>query len=474
MKFHVFHGLKKYSPATLTLTLRTSATNSICPQPLYLLTWSPSIESSGATQAIIEGSIYYAVKWEDTSGSVDIQYDLANRPCRAAPSALEYAVRLNPFPDEARLLFTPNSDATGGSLSAMAPGAYALPKTVKINTQSIPPSKTLGGMDPIRTTSTREGDTGSGLFIFFDPAITYGESSGGCGSVLTFDSSTGRYGETYEYPLNSGCLWRNWYRDGTGAHPYPSEAVITYGDESLSDYFTEDIDYEDHCATGTIRFGGQPVWSGTACYHVEDGCYEQGVELLSSDPCDDVCSGCVDGNCDALEGDSLGSLAFRIPLGAPRDLHISGFLWFSSDGPVSITPSTFNLLARPDATITDTTVDDVRTITCFDHRGRTAKLESIEHGVRITMYQTSDGSLEHTWEITNEYGSPYYVNFHKISRLDNAMCNATYTFQNGERWEYFDNMAQYSEAVFRDDKLNDPENSVLSWPFHLMQISPDR
>ncbi len=73
------------SPASLTLTLRTTATNSVCAQPMYLLTWSPGIEASGTAEATLDGSLCYAVEWEGESVSVGIGYDFSNRPCKAAP-----------------------------------------------------------------------------------------------------------------------------------------------------------------------------------------------------------------------------------------------------------------------------------------------------------------------------------------------------------------------------------------------------
>ncbi len=460
------------SPANLTLKLRTTSTQSICPQPLYLLTWSPAIEASGAAQATISGSICYAVEWEDEGGSVGISYDLSNRPCKAEPSELELAPRLNPFPGEPRLVFTPNGNTggagpVGGSLSAKAPGAFAIPRAIQMGETASSSSRLSGGISLMSTDSTSGGGDG-GVFIFFDPAITYGDGhSGGCGSVLHFDSETGIYSETYDYPLDSKCLWRNWHRDATGAYSCTCEAKITYGDESLRGYFAEDIEYNipGVHATGTIRFGGNPIWQGEATHHVADDCSASGVELLSSDECDPCFSGCADGNCDGLEGDALGSLAFRISLGMPRDGQISGFLWFKTTEPLSITPATLNLLARDDAAITDTTVGGVRTVVCSDTRGRTAVIEPIANGVRVTLRKTADNSLEHIWEIINVDGDPNEIQLRKISRLDNDMRDVTYEYRGdgvpSPSWTRVDNISQSSEQIIRTDGLNDPESGIL-------------
>ena len=93
------------------------------------------------------------------------------------------------------------------------------------------------------------------------------------------------------------------------------EPQISYGDSALEDYLTRGFERDGPRATGTIYLGDKPVWSGEATHHVDDECHDP-----FSDGCDGCSSGCADGNCDDLEGDDLGSLAFRIPLGMPRDV----------------------------------------------------------------------------------------------------------------------------------------------------------
>ena len=97
-------------------------------------------------------------------------------------------------------------------------------------------------------------------------------------------------------------------------------------------------------------------------------------------------------------------------------------------------------------------------MTCSDVRGRTAVIDDIPGGVRITVRKTADNSLEHTWEIVNVDDDPEEIQLTKISRLDNEMSKATYAYADGE-WTRSDNIAQSSEQVIVDDHLNAPENA---------------
>ena len=167
---------------------------------------------------------------------------------------------------------------------------------------------------PMKAAAAGEGG-GACLLLFFDPFMTYGDGHcGGCGSTLVFDTATGTYVASYDYPHDSRCLRDNWRRDSSGAYPCTCQAEIFYGDDSLADYFTEDITPDNPRAIGTILFGGIPVWSGEATHHVDDECHDP-----FSDGCDGCSSGCSDANCDVLEGHDWGWLAFGIPLGIPRE-----------------------------------------------------------------------------------------------------------------------------------------------------------
>ncbi|MGI6494683.1 MAG: RHS repeat-associated core domain-containing protein [Kiritimatiellia bacterium] len=437
----------------LTLALRATSTNSTCPQPLYLLAWAPGVLVDGAGAAAeINGARCQAVEWTGGGTSVGVRYDFSNRPCRAAPSEMEQAALLDPFPGEARLVFTPDGGFTGGSLAAKAPGIYDVPGCT---IAPAPPPARRGARG-----AGGRGDPGEGpveRLLFFEPRIAYGDGRhGGCGTTLFFDAATGDYEPASDYPLDSRCLREGWRQDATGGHPCDCRAEIGYGDPALAAYFDETVEDDGLRATGTIFFDGRPVWSGEAIHRVGERCHDPFY-----DECGDCASGCADGDCDGLEGDGLGSLAFRIPLGIPRDGQVSGFLWFRATEPLLVAPSTFNLLARDDAAVAESAAGGTRTIACSDARGRTVVVEPIAHGVRITVRKTAGDELEHVWEIANVGGSPRQVAFKKISRRDNVMRDVVYSYRGDGEWACFDNISQLSEQVLRTDTLDDGPHGVL-------------
>ena len=139
---------------------------------------------------------------------------------------------------------------------------------------------------------------------------------------------------------------------------------------------------------------GVAVWSGSAEHTYDDtGCGGYSEEYLG-DGCDSCDEDCANGNCDSLEEPSLGSLKFRIPLGAPGKGQVAGFVWFSSDGPVSISKSTFQLLEHPNADVSDYNSSGTRRIVCYDTRGRDLRIENSANGVHITIYETAAQTLE--------------------------------------------------------------------------------
>ncbi|NLE42338.1 MAG: hypothetical protein GX615_10970, partial [Lentisphaerae bacterium] len=362
--------LSTNSPTHVTLVLRAVRDEVYSDGPLYLLKWSPLIAVSGAVCGVGDGAACFAIIRETEDSGIHLSFDFTGRPCFADLSDSEIAARLNPFPQEPNLVFTPDAvGSPGGTLSAKAPGDYEMPPLLIPEPDENPPPNPMAPME-----AGGGGWKPGHWLLFIDPRMTYGDGHcGGCGGALLFDTGTARYSQAYAYPLDSRCLRDNWNRDETGAYSCSCMAEITYGEESLKDWFNEEIRYDASNAahaTGKIYLAGKLVWEGDATHHVADDCHGRGAELLSSDGCDACSSGCADGNCDDLEGDGLSSLRFRIPLGMPRDSQISGFLWLLADEPLSITPATFDLLARDDAAITDTTAGGIRTVVCSDVRGR--------------------------------------------------------------------------------------------------------
>ena len=424
-------------PATLTVRLRRTAAATACRSPLYLLAYSPAVEVEDAQRITTSNAVWtVATIKEETSLAVSI--DRSERPCRAALYPQEASAELSTDGGKLRL-------QGDGTLLVDAPGVYPLPK---IDLPALV-QPVLRGSPPLPVSATN-----SSYLAFLNPRVSYGGGHHSDGSGLDYDPESGTYSETYEYPLDSGCLWRSWHSDSSGGYECDCKPEVSVGFD-IDGYpdIATNLTVNGETATGTVSIGGESVWSGTATHDVSTAGGMEEKELLSDDGCDN-CGGCEDGNCDALEGGELGSLKFRIPLGVPRKGQVSGFAWFLTDEPLSIGVDTLQVLKRGDAQVTDTTSGGVRTIACSDNRGRTLTVQSITDGIEVAITETASGKLEHTWRILNVDGSPSRIRLWKISRLDNTMSDDTYVYENGG-WTKFDNVSQTSEELVSSGDINE-------------------
>ena len=448
------------SPANLTLRLRQTATTMACRSPLYLLAYSPSVEIEDA-QRITTSNATWLVATMKEEMAINVSIDRAERPCKAALYPGESDAELASEND--KLVF-----GADGTMLVNAPGVYRLP-----NIDLAAYSQPVLRAGRLLAIAPPPGDTNECYLAFFNPSVTYGGGHYYSGVGLGYDPETATYSETYEYPIDSRCLWREWHSDSSGGYVCDCEPELSVGFD-IDDYtdITTNLTVSGETATGSISIGGTQVWSDTAMHDTSTGGVSTEPELLSNDGCDD-CGSCEDGNCDGLEGGGLGSLKFRIPLGVPRKGQVSGFAWFMTKEPISIGIDTLQLASRGDASVTDTTSGGTRTIICSDNRGRTLTIQSIQDGVRVVITSSESNDLEHTWELTNVNGSPSQIRLHKISRLDNTMSDDTYTCANGD-WTKFDNVSQTAEELIVSGDINvdgvkreerivrDASNAVLS------------
>ena len=425
------------SPASLTLRLRSTANTMACRSPLYLLAYSPNVELADALQITTSNATWLVSEIKEET-SIAVSIDRAERPCKAALHPGEANAEL--ASENGKIVFE-----GGGTILVNAPGVYRLPNIdLAEYSQSV-----LRARRPM-SARPPSGDTNECYLAFLNPSVSYGGGHHADVSGMGYDSYSGTYYETCEYPFDSGCLWRAYHSDSSGGYVCSCLPELTVGFD-IEDYpdITTNLTVSGETATGSISIGGTQVWSDTATHDTSTG---GETELLSDDGCDD-CSGCEGGNCDNLEGDEMGSLKFRIPLGIPRKGQVSGFAWFRTDTPLAIGIDTLQVTARGDATVVDSTSGSARTIACSDNRGRTLAVQSIESGIEITITGTASGLLEHTWRIVNVGGSTSNIRLTKISRLNNTMSDRTYTLANGN-WTRFDNISQTSEELVKSEDLN--------------------
>ena len=425
-------------PYELTLRLRATGAHSVCsPEALHFIAYAPEFHVEGGDEITGQSGAKFHVFLDGTDSQIDLVLDHSLRPCRAAMGADECDMEALSYLSGVDGDFTFSGDAYGGSVIARRPGVCPLPDIGVGDGQSV----------PLRSPRLmRRGGGGGGTIVVLDPSASWCCSGHGCyEDGVGYDWGGYGYYEEDDYPLDSKCLREGWYHDwGGGWIDGDCELRASSGAGDGGGYVTT--------SGGSVYVDGVEVWSGSP-EHVYD--VQCGGSGGGDGGCESCASDCADGNCDALEGSSLGSLKFRIPLGAPVTKQVSGFVWFATEEPVFIGRDTFRLLGHPSATISDTTASGVRRIVCSDRRGRDLRIEDIANGVQITIYDTAAQTLEHTWQVFNVNGSPSQVRLRKISRLNNTMSDETYTYSHSDgSWTRFDNIAGIGTQLTVDNYLD--------------------
>ena len=412
---------------TLVLRLRATSESVVsAPQSLYLLSYAPEIvpSSTSATTVDLASGGHVIVALDGSRDAIGIRVDRSRRPCRAPPCEEETDLSaLSGLQEVQDGLFVYYGDAFSGDFAAVRPGVLELPSPA--------PASPL----PAATRAARRASTpGTGtLLAFLSPRVWYeGRSECATQEWVEYDWEGGGYEAEDPYPLDTPCLRRSFRAGAAGSQvchcEYGVDAGI--GDDTTGLVETSGT-LEDDKFTGRVIVGGTVVWTGVAWHSCDVGndCESVSAQFDENGACCD--DGCENGNCDALEGPSLGSLRFRIPLGAPRKGQVSGFLWFRAGGPVSVSPSVFSLLARPDSATSDSWSGATRHVVCSDGRGRSLEISPVSGGVLVTVRTTATGALEHTWLVENPGGDPSRVRLLRTSRLGNTMEDSTFAFADG-------------------------------------------
>ena len=416
-------------PNTLTLRLRATGGSTVhSPTPLNLVAYLPEFRIEGGSEITGQSGAKFVLFTEGSDSRISLVIDHSLRPCSATPGSDEGDMTEFEGMSTANGDFSFSGDATGGTITANRPGIYTLPDF----------SLGVSASAPLRS-PPRRGGGGASTIVVLDPSVGWTCYGHGCGyDGLGYDWYGDSYYEEDYYPLDTKCLRKKWYRDwGGGWYHDNCDFWVSSGLGDDSSWVTTTTDGN----TGKVYVDGVEVWSGSAEHTYDDtGCGGGYHEEYLGDGCGGCDEDCANGNCDSLEGPDLGSLKFRIPLGAPVKGQVAGFVWFSTDGPIAISKSTFQLLAHPEADVSDYSSSGTRRVVCYDSRGRDLRIENISNGARVTIYETAAQTLEHIWEIVNVNGSSSQVRLRKISRLNNVMSDETYTYADGD-WARFDNIA---------------------------------
>lgn len=428
--------LSTNNPSTVTLRLRATAPQVKCAQSLYLLAYMPTIDLEGGCK-VGEHVVYL----NGSESQITLKVDRSLRPHKG--TLTEDERDLTELQLEAPELAY-EGDANGGTLAVYRPGIYPLPYL------GVP--------------------SNGGSLIVLSPSVGWScASHGHCLSGVYYDWFYDEYAEDDEYPFDSKCLRKMKYRE-YGGGVYADDCHFTCSTGMGDDQWPVTTTIDGN--TGTICVNGEEVWSGSAEHVIEGGggSNDDGAMPGEEDDCACECD-CANGNCDALEGASLGSLRFRIPLGSPEQGVIAGFVYLKTDAPLAITCDAFSVATHPDANVSDYQENGWRIVVCNDNRGRQIVLENIVNGVRFTVLDAAQRTLEHTWEVTNVNGDTATVRLRKISRLNNVMSDETFCYNEGD-WTRFDNISQlgeelttdYLEGYFKREvrTLRDTEDTILS------------
>ncbi|MBR6586243.1 MAG: hypothetical protein IKK82_02370, partial [Kiritimatiellae bacterium] len=431
-------------PAAITLRLRSKGAAVLqMPEPLFFIAYAPVFKIEGGEAIEGKSGKRFSLFKGGVGSSISLTVDHSLRPCNAPLGDDEKDVASLYAISEMNEEFEFSGDDSGGKITPKRPGTCDLPDF------------TVGGLPTQQTFNARAKGSRSGgsetTIIVIDPSSGWRCEGHGYGyDGMGYDWADDYYYEEDSYPLDSSCLRRSWSRgyEGGWNHEY-CEVWVSSGMGGDYGYVTSSVEGE----TGKLFVDGIEVWSSTPehTYGGDEGSFGGSSEYELEDGCNSCETDCANGNCDSLEGSSLGSLKFRIPLGSPVKGQVSGFVWIAADEPIHIYKEMFNVISHPDASIEETDAGGVRRIVSHDSRGRDVRIEDTSSGVRIAIYETLSQKLEHTWEILNVDGNSEQVRLRKISRLDNVMSDETYTYRFGD-WVKFDNIAQIeTELNISDD-----------------------
>ncbi len=441
-----------------SVTFRLRATGHVphCPVPVHLLAWVPQVEIGGGKNVTLEDGTRAFVFTKGAASEIPLGFNRSLRPCHAALTADEQDLSgLGEIVVDAEACgFRYAGDANGGSILADGPGVYDFP---------------VFAWTGSAVARRRSGGGGTSRIIILEPGIGWHGAHVGyastCGDMLVWEE--GQYERVSTYPLDGSCLRKGWFRSAGGGWICTCEGKVSsgLGDDGEYPWLETACTTEGGTASGWVKIDGETVWTGTSEHAWEGGwsCHDE-VLQNSDGACEPCGADCTDGNCDSQEGVTVKSLKFRIPLGAPREGQISGFVYFTTETPIWITPAAFQWLVRDDAAVTVTTNGTDRTAVCHDVRGRTLAIHAIDDGVRVTITTTATGRLEHTWEICHVDGDLNTVRFRKISRQNNPMEDLTVwcardPLTGGCTWQAQDNITGLYEEVESDDQTSNGDGS---------------
>lgn len=193
----------------------------------------------------------------------------------------------------------------------------------------------------------------------------------------------------------------------------------------------------DECGDGytsiCIMAGCTPVHD--ECDDDPDDEQGSGDGSPETEPCSQGCTDCDD-MCSCA---ATGSFKFRASLGHTENGTAAGAVWAAIDTPQPVTTEMFHVLAAPNVL----SFVNGQTVTVTSH-DRTAVLEPVSGGVRLTVTSAGSQTLRSRWTITNS--SANAIRVVKEDSTENSDETFTYLAGSGV-WQKADNLRGVTETL---------------------------
>ena len=421
--------LSTNNPASVTVRLVATAEFVRCPTPVYLLSYDPDIVVNGGADVELNDGSTASVFTKGSKSEISVAIDRSLRPCSADLDE-----------DELLLEGVANMESLSGGSLVYAGDEYGGEVEAKGSVQYDLPD--VGKRKRI---------------LVLNPSVRYENTYSYKGDELVYESTNGSYSVVFRYPLNTECLWRKWYCSDDGEIMSEYVPYATTGLEPAPSWVELKTSASDDEIVANVSVNDVIVWTGRARRYLASD--PRGgrtwTEFLSTvDDCGDCEDSCEDGVCDGVDGPELGSLRFRESFGSPRSGQVSGFAYFSTETGLSLSPSVFNFVARPDANVEISTNGTTRHVSCSDTHGRDIVISAIPGGVGVTVRFSDTMELDHSWELVNVDGSPSEIRIKKFSRGGNILQDLTYEVEDGV-WSETDNIVSGRTDLSKTGDFND-------------------
>lgn len=384
------------SPAATSVRVRLVAEGSFVRslQPVYLIDYTPHFTVTGGRAVPIgDGRTAYV----DVSGSDEdaacVTIDRSQRPSKADPGEDELS--------EADL-----PDMTGEGVWTVLPweqeliGGGEARRALRMAGRSAP--------------GTPHGD----LLIRLNPQVTYGVPHANWSYGVEYVD--GGWQRISRFPFESRedreGVWSGGFT-GCGCTP-----TVSCAGSDLPYVQARIEEYDWYSAEGVVTVFGTEVWRGLG-YHEVFGSGFPHPEPEVQCGCPETCPHC---DCNRRDGDSSGSVRFRVSLGGSAPGGADGYVWFLSEGPVVVSPSIFTVSVREGSSVDEWTSGGTRFVSSWGQGGRDVEIAPATNGVAVTVRPHGTADPIAVWEVVNPDGNADAVRI--VRRETSGVTHESHTY----------------------------------------------